>query len=509
MMADAREGIVGRKVPKRFQGKMHPVRAGALAVIVVVVGTFLAFSKQLPWKQPFEVKGVFTSAANIRLDSPVRVAGVEIGTVTDVAHEEDSDLTVVTMQVTEDLLHKDSTLKIRPRLFLEGNFFVDATQGTPNQPILDDGATIPVTQTAYPVQLDQLLTSLQSDTRKDLQDLLKGLGSSLQRRPSAADDRGQDPAVSGESAAVALNKSLEYAPGALKYGSIVNHSFLGTEQHDLRKLIAGLEKVFTALDQNEEQLKDFFTNFNTTMAGIATVQSSLTETVRLLGPTIQSANAAFGHLAEALPPTRDFVRAFIPAVEETPATIRAARPWLRQFTALASRTELGGLLAELRPMTESFAKLISGSIPLYRQTDLASRCFSKVILPPGDEVIQDGPSTTGGQSFKEFWYALVGLAGESQNFDGNGAYTRVATGGGSNLIKSGKLPGRPLADQQLFGNALVPPQGTRPPRPSKKPAYKPTYPCYKNAPPKLNGPAAAAGPADATTSAAASSGDSR
>jgi len=33
--------------------------------------------------------------------------------------------------------------------------------------------------------------------------------------------------------------------------------------------------------------------------------------------------------------------------------------------------------------------------------------------------------------------------------------------------------------------------GTRPPRPSSKPPYKPDYPCYKNAPPKLNGPAAA------------------
>ena len=66
-------------------------------------------------------------------------------------------------------IHKDATLKIRPRIFLEGNFFVDLTPGTPSAPTLDDGDTIPVTQTATPVQLDQVLTALQSDTREDLQ----------------------------------------------------------------------------------------------------------------------------------------------------------------------------------------------------------------------------------------------------------------------------------------------------------------------------------------------------
>ena len=72
-------------------------------------------------------------------------------------------------------IHKDATLKIRPRIFLEGNFFVDLPPGTPRAPTIGDGDTIPVTQTAAPVQLDQVLTALQSDTREDLQTLLDGL----------------------------------------------------------------------------------------------------------------------------------------------------------------------------------------------------------------------------------------------------------------------------------------------------------------------------------------------
>ena len=39
-------------------------------------------------------------------------------------------------------LHTDATAKIRPRIFLEGNFFVDLKPGSPSAPKLDDGDTI-------------------------------------------------------------------------------------------------------------------------------------------------------------------------------------------------------------------------------------------------------------------------------------------------------------------------------------------------------------------------------
>ena len=72
-------------------------------------------------------------------------------------------------------LHEDATAKVRPRIFLEGNFFVDLKPGTPESPTLDSGDTIAITQTSTPVQLDQVLTSLQSDSREDLKQLLNGL----------------------------------------------------------------------------------------------------------------------------------------------------------------------------------------------------------------------------------------------------------------------------------------------------------------------------------------------
>ena len=67
-------------------------------------------------------------------------------------------------------------MKLRPRLFLEGNLFVDLKPGSPNAPEADDGHTFPVGQTAVAVQLDQVLTTLQADVRADLQILLDEFG---------------------------------------------------------------------------------------------------------------------------------------------------------------------------------------------------------------------------------------------------------------------------------------------------------------------------------------------
>jgi len=474
------------------------VRAGTLTILVLIVGVYLAFTKSLPWQQPFEFHAVFQTGNNLRLDSPVRIAGVNVGKVTGVDREHGSDLVNVTMTLDDagQPIHSDATAMIRSRIFLEGNFFVDLKPGTPNAPTIHDGGTLPVTQTATPVQLDQLLTALQTNDRQYLQSLLKGFGNGLTRPPNAADNAQQDPLVRNLTASQALNKSLIYAPKALKNGAEVSTALLGTEPHDLSKLVLGLAKVTTALSTNETQLSELITNFNRFFAIFASEETNLNRSIQLLGPTIQQAHSSLVSLNEALPQLGGFARDIIPGVQETPATITALTPWIAQASRLFSKGELGNLLDALLPTTQSLASSTNSSFDLFKQTNLTSRCFNQVILPSGNVVLKDG-APSGIQNFKEFWYTVVGLAGESQGFDGNGSYTRTATGGGSVLIKTGKLANRPKGRDVLYGNAIVPPIGTQPARPSKAPPYKTNVACYKNPKPDLNGPASKAGAPDA------------
>ena len=467
-----------------------PVLIGLIALAACVVLVFLGFTKDIPFTRSFEVNAVFQSANSIRPGSPVRIAGVEVGKVKEVRAEEGTDAAVVVLQIDDDglPLHEDATAKIRPRIFLEGNFFVDLKSGSPTAPRLDDGGTIKVTQTATPVQLDEVLTALQSDSRQDLKDLLNALAEALNSEPTPEEDADADPSARGETAAKSFNDAYDDIPEAERSTAIVLDAFLGTEPGaDLSRLIDGTARTTGALIRNENALRGLITNFNTTMAAFASESGNLRRSIRELPLTLESANRALASLNESFPSTRAFAREIIPGVRETPATIEAALPWIDQARPLMGADELGGLARELSPATEDLARLTDRAIELLPQTDLDSRCARDVLLPTGDVVIED-EFTTGVENYKEFFYTLVGLSGEGQNFDGNGMYVRFQTGGGAESLSLGSASAN---TGELFGNAVAVPLGNRPFYPGRRPPYRPKETCHTQRRPNLNGPAAA------------------
>jgi phospholipid/cholesterol/gamma-HCH transport system substrate-binding protein len=500
-MAFGRRNPDAPRIPRKDRTGASAFKVGAIVLVVILAATYLGFTKHVPFTHGFRVKAVFPSANSIRTNSPVRIAGVNVGKVKAIQRQPGTDAAVVTMEIDKQGLpiHKDATLKIRPRIFLEGNFFVDLQPGTPGTPTLGDGDTLPITQASDPVQLDQVLTALQQDTRKQLQELLDNYGKALTAKPTPAQDAQQDPSVRGLTAAAALNQSYKYGGPAFKSTSIVNDAFLGEQPHDLSNLIAGLDKTTKGLDQNEASLKDLITNFNTTMASFASQSGNLRQSIHLLAPTLDTADKALTSLNSSFPNTRAFAREILPGVRETPATINASFPWIAQTRKLLGQSELRGLVQQLSPATADLARLTDRTLKLLPQADLIAKCATNVILPTGDIKIADGPLTSGAENYKEFWYAMVGLAGEGQNFDGNGMYVRFQPGGGDQTISTGTVG--PYTNSQLFANAVAAPLGTRPAFTGHRTPYKPDVPCYTQKVPDLNG--AATGPPDGGGSAAA------
>ena len=226
----------------------NPIVVALIAIVVIGLIVYFGFAKNNPFSQPFQFQAVFSSANSIRISSPVRIAGVNVGKVVKVEGQEGTNNAIVTMEMQNEGLpiHKDAELKIRPRIFLEGNFFVDLKPGTPEAPMIAEGDTIPAGQTAIPVQLDQVLTSLQQSTRRNLQVLLIELGAGLTAEPTAAEDAEQPPLTKGKTAAEALNNSLKYSEPALKNSAIVNQALQGVEPDDLPGLIRGLAATSAA-----------------------------------------------------------------------------------------------------------------------------------------------------------------------------------------------------------------------------------------------------------------------
>ena len=475
----------------RHAGRFTPLQVGLIALVVIVIAVFLAFTKDVPFTRPFELKAVFENAPPIQRKQVVRIAGVDVGQVSNVEPVGgDSPAIVVTMKLDEDALplHEDATIKVRPRIFFEGNLFFDLKPGTPDSPRLDSGDTLPPSQTSAPVQIDQVLGTLTTSTREDLQKLLIGYGEALNGEPEPGEDDDQDPEVQGETGAEALNDSLEYSADSLRGGAIVNDALLGSELHDLSKLIGAQQKILAALGTNEEQLKELITNFNVTTGALASEETNLSATIRELPQVLEAAQPALDNLNAAFPPTRAWALEMIPGVRETPATIDAGFPWIRQTTALLSPDELQDLVDDLRPAVDDLAAVVNGQVQLLPRLDDFNRCQLKVVLPTGEERIEDGNLSTGLRNYEEFFQTLVSLTGESQNFDGNGIYVRFQAGGGGYPIQTPSAgPNGPL-----HSTASYPPVGTRPAK-TRKPPYKPNVKCHTQPVPNLS--AARTGPA--------------
>src|SRR5215208_6422487 len=163
--------------------RLSDFKVGVIVIVVIAVASYFVFTQANPFSNPYELTAYFNDANSIKTKSPVRIAGVEIGKVTKIeAVEAGKDAAKVTKEIEDAGLpiHEDAELKIRPRIFLEGNFFVDLQPGSPSAPELADGGTIPMSQTAAPVQFGDLLAALQSDTRKDLQIFLQEYSKALE-----------------------------------------------------------------------------------------------------------------------------------------------------------------------------------------------------------------------------------------------------------------------------------------------------------------------------------------
>jgi ABC-type transporter Mla subunit MlaD len=503
---------------ERVYRKGHPphrVRNALILIALVVVGTYLAWTKSIPFQSHYELHAVFQNAANIRADSPVRIAGVNVGKVESVKSVCENGLTGdcasnysdVTFTVDSDgrPIHSDALVEIRPRIFLEGNFFLDVQPGSPSAHELSSGDTIPATQTSAAVQLDQILTSLQAPDRANLQKLLEGYGTSLTHKPTAADDATQDPEVQGLTAAQAINKSFDYGQTAARDSAIVSEALLGTEPHDLSGLVAAQARVFGALSSHESQLQGLISNFNTVTGALASESANLQRAIKLLGPTLEIAEPALRHTNSTLPFLRTFARDLTPGIRELPATIAASQPWIDQTAALLSKNELGYIAGQLRAAGPGAGKAASDGRNLFSQIGLLSGCVDNVLLPTSNVVLNDSGTgynfTTGVPNYKEFGYATTGLAGESQPFDGNGPSLRFFSAGGA-VSSNGPVPnlrapvpGGGFHQDALWGGSTTPPIGTRPVT-SSEPPFRTDVTCQSNPIPDLNGPAAAQGPPD-------------
>ena len=463
-MSPSRTPHGGRR--RRTRSRLSRSQVGIITALLIAVLAFACYTKFAnPFATHFTVEATFENANGLLPGSPVRVAGVQVGTVTGVSRLADASgvnrtAAEVTMQIdsTGLPLHRDATFDIRPRIFLEGNFFVDLHPGSPSAPTVGSGHVFPVGAGTEPVQFDQLLTSLQANTRASLQTLIRQYGEAVKRGGPA------------------YNASIPYWLPAYKYSSEVSHDLLGTQPNDIERLVANGATVSAAFDRSPANLQNLIVNLDTTARTFASERADLAATVHELPITLAAATPAFDAVDAALPALDRFAIAAVPGVRSAgPASVEAL-PLITQLRLLVSPNELQGLAARLSATVPSLAKLTENSIPLLaKQVRPAASCVVNNIYPWSQLSINDGTAnTTPGEPvrkvFQEAVDYLPGLAGESRDFDANGPYIRVLLTGGT--LTYSLSPG-------MFGQALEPITAVQPQLPAggARPPLHPNTPC--------------------------------
>ena len=447
-----------RKATRRWSDT-SPLRAGVLALTVLVLASWFGFTRDNPFSRPFVLRAVFADAANLQPRSPVRIAGVDVGKVTKIEPlDSERGGAIVTMELSRKALpiHQDARIKIRSRIFLEGNFFVDIEPGSPSAPELADGDTVPMSQTAAPVQFVRVLELFQRDVRADLKTLLRELSIGLER------------------GAAGFREGARFWEDAYRFSALANDAALGLDRRrDIPRVLRAQQRAFAAIAADADALRGLIDNLERTAAALAAERDPLARSLPALRDTLRRAMPTLRELNASLPTLRLFAREALPGVRTAPPALRAGTPLLAQLRLALRESEIGALATAVRASAPALVRLNNLSVPLAEQGRSLSRCVNRVLVPFIRTPIPnpDEPGNDNQLVRYQLQRGFPGLAGESRLSDGN---------------------------NQMFNTmAVLPPMMVRPGPPldpSQPPPHRPDVPCETQEPPNLHAPG---GPASA------------
>ncbi len=308
-------------------GRILTMIAFAGSCVGLLIFLWVSFGGATPFAgQGYLLKAEFTQATELGTQADVRISGVSIGKVISVGLDRRTGLTRAVMEISSQYVPRpaDTRAILRAKTLL-GETYIELSPGSRSGPKLPDGATIPHTQIAPSVQLDQILSTFDRTTRHAFQIWMQQGGRALT-------NRGQD-----------LNEAIaELYPFATNVEAVL--SVLRRDTAATRALLKDTGTVFSALSAAPVQLQGFIRNSNTTFAATAARDAALANTVRAfpayLIQTRHTVNrlATFTHLAK-------------PLIDELrPAAVQLS-PALKELVPVAP--ELRDLMVNLGPLTRA------------------------------------------------------------------------------------------------------------------------------------------------------------
>jgi phospholipid/cholesterol/gamma-HCH transport system substrate-binding protein len=302
--------------------------------IAATIYVFIHQRVTLPFAHVYTLNADFSAADGVLggVGQPVEVVGVPVGQVTGVQLVD--GVARVSMQIKAGQLprvYANASAALSPITALD-DMEVALDPGRPPAPPLSSGATIGLTQTNAPVQLSDLLSTLDADSRDYLASLVSSVAQGVGNRGANLRDMltALGPTVQqvGDitQALAARRTSLARFVHNL---ALVTRS--ASQDGQLASVVTAGDETLRAVAAQDTPLRQSLVQLPTTLSAIHTALDDVTPFSDQLGPTLGALSPSIQRLPEDLRGLAAFDAAARPAIrDDVTPLVHDAIPLLRQ-----------------------------------------------------------------------------------------------------------------------------------------------------------------------------------
>jgi phospholipid/cholesterol/gamma-HCH transport system substrate-binding protein len=361
-----------RKHLRDFLAIIFLLVVSLIVALVILSNQRLALPPGVPWlgKDYVEVDAELTTAQAVTpgQGQTVNIAGVEVGQIASVHLENGKAVVGLKIEREHATIYRDATILLRPKTGLK-DMVAELNPGTKEAGELQEGEPIPASQTLPDVNLDEILASLDTDTRDYLRILLG------------------DASLALEGNGRAFAQTIRRIEPTAKYAREVNEQ-LAVRRRNLKRVVHNFSLLMEELGGKDRQLAEFVQNSNAVFAILAGQDANLRESLRQLPGALDETTttlAKVDRLAKVLGPTledlRPGARALGPALRETRPFLTKTTPILRDQIRPFTRAALP-TVKQLRPAMRDLA---AAAPDLTRSFKVVNALLNTLAYnPPGD-----------------------------------------------------------------------------------------------------------------------------
>jgi phospholipid/cholesterol/gamma-HCH transport system substrate-binding protein len=345
------------------------------AVVVYILGHQPAFTLG---KSYYTVKAEFATGAAVTAGQgqSVDVAGVQVGQVGAINLQ--GGRAIVTMNIFKKYrpIYRDATVLLRPRTPLK-DMYLSLDPGTSAAGAVPNGATLPVANTQPDINVEEILSTLDVDTRNYLLLLLSG-GAQLFH-----DGKTTGAAPSPAAVADLSGTFKRFAP--LNRDTKTFTKLLKERTMNIRRSIHNLKEVTQALGGVDGRLTSLINSSNTNFAAISSQDANLEDALTLLPGTLQQTTETLGKVQAFANQSTPALHGLVPFAHAFGPALRAATPLFRDTTPVI-KNQLRPFSVAIQPLARilapASAKLNVATPPLTRSVKVLNALFNTLAYQP-------------------------------------------------------------------------------------------------------------------------------